>query len=56
MQSERTTAEAEVGLVIGRECRNVEEEDALDYVFGAVAILDQTAEDILQRNPRFLTR
>lgn len=55
-QSERTTAEAELGLVIGRECRDVSEADALSYVFGVCAILDQTAEDILQRNPRFLTR
>jgi 2-keto-4-pentenoate hydratase/2-oxohepta-3-ene-1,7-dioic acid hydratase in catechol pathway len=55
-QSERTTAEAELGLVIGRECRNVSEAEALDYVFGVTTILDQTAEDILQRNPRFLTR
>ena len=55
-QSERTTAEGELGLVIGRHCRNVSEEDALDHVFGVTTILDQTAEDILQRNPRFLTR
>ena len=55
-QSERTTAEAELGLVIGRECRDVSEADALSYVFGVCTILDQTAEDILQRNPRFLTR
>lgn len=55
-QSERTTAEAEVGVVIGRYCRNVEPGDALDYVAGLVPVLDQTAEDILQRNPRFLTR
>lgn len=55
-QSERTTSEAELGLVIGRACRDVEEADALDYVAGVVPVLDQTAEDILQRNPRFLTR
>lgn len=55
-QSERTTAEGELGLVIGRECRNVSEDEALDYVFGVTTVLDQTAEDILQRNPRFLTR
>jgi 2-keto-4-pentenoate hydratase/2-oxohepta-3-ene-1,7-dioic acid hydratase in catechol pathway len=55
-QSERTTAEGELGLVIGRECRDVAEEDALDYVLGVTTVLDQTAEDILQRNPRFLTR
>lgn len=56
VQSQRVTAEAEVGLIIGRYCRNIEEKDALDYVFGLCTILDQTAEDILQRNPRFLTR
>jgi 2-keto-4-pentenoate hydratase/2-oxohepta-3-ene-1,7-dioic acid hydratase in catechol pathway len=55
-QSRRTTAEAELGLVIGRHCRNVSEADALDHVFGVCTILDQTAEDILERNPRFLTR
>jgi 2-keto-4-pentenoate hydratase/2-oxohepta-3-ene-1,7-dioic acid hydratase in catechol pathway len=55
-QSSRTTAEAELGLVIGRHCRNVSEADALDHVFGVCVILDQTAEDILERNPRFLTR
>ena len=31
-QSTRTTAEAELGVVIGRYCRNVEPEDALAYV------------------------
>jgi 2-keto-4-pentenoate hydratase/2-oxohepta-3-ene-1,7-dioic acid hydratase in catechol pathway len=55
-QSRRVTAEAELGLVIGRECRDVEEEDALDHVAAVCTVLDQTAEDILQRNPRFLTR
>lgn len=55
-QSSRTTTEAELGLVIGRYCRDVSEADALDYVFGVCPVLDQTAEDILERNPRFLTR
>lgn len=55
-QSGRTTAEAELGLVIGRHCRDVEPEDALSYLAGVCPVLDQTAEDILERNPRFLTR
>lgn len=54
--SERVTAEAELGLVIGRHCQDVDEDVALDYVAGVCPILDQTAEDILARNPRFLTR
>lgn len=54
-QSERVTAEAELGLVIGRYCRDVHPDDALNYVWGVVPVLDQTAEDILARNPRYLT-
>ncbi|WP_116043721.1 fumarylacetoacetate hydrolase family protein [Amycolatopsis palatopharyngis] len=55
-QSRRTTAEAELGVVIGRYCRDVEPEEALSYLAGVCPVLDQTAEDILERNPRFLTR
>jgi 2-keto-4-pentenoate hydratase/2-oxohepta-3-ene-1,7-dioic acid hydratase in catechol pathway len=55
-QSERVTAEAEIGVIIGRECRCVAEEEAQAYIAGYCLIIDMTAEDILQRNPRFLTR
>lgn len=56
-ESERVTAEAELGVVIGRECYRLRiDEDPFDYVLGFVPILDQTAEDILQLNPRYLTR
>ena len=55
-QSERVTAEAEIGVIIGRQCRFVSEERAPEYVAGYCLILDMTAEDILQKNPRFLTR
>lgn len=56
LQSERTTGEAELGLIIGTRCKNVREEDAPGVVAGVTTIIDMTAEDILQRNPRFLTR
>jgi 2-keto-4-pentenoate hydratase/2-oxohepta-3-ene-1,7-dioic acid hydratase in catechol pathway len=55
-QSERVTAEAELGLVIGRRCRDVDEADAPGVVAGFTTIIDMTAEDILARNPRYLTR
>jgi 2-keto-4-pentenoate hydratase/2-oxohepta-3-ene-1,7-dioic acid hydratase in catechol pathway len=55
-QSERVTAEAELGIVIGRTAWQVDEKDALDHIAAVLCILDQTAEDILQRNPRYLTR
>jgi 2-keto-4-pentenoate hydratase/2-oxohepta-3-ene-1,7-dioic acid hydratase in catechol pathway len=55
-QSERVTGEAEVGLIIGREARNISEEEAPSVVAGLTTILDMTAEDILRKNPRYLTR
>lgn len=55
-QSARVTAEAELAVVMGSVCRDVSEQDALGCVAGFVAVIDMTAEDILQRNPRFLTR
>jgi 2-keto-4-pentenoate hydratase/2-oxohepta-3-ene-1,7-dioic acid hydratase in catechol pathway len=56
LQSGRVTAEAELGLVMGRLTRNVTADQALEGVFGVCAVLDQTAEDILALNPRYLTR
>jgi len=55
-QSRRVTSEAELGVIIGKRCKNVDQEEAGSILFGYVPILDMTAEDILQRNPRFLTR
>ena len=55
-QSERTTAEAELAVVIGRECKDVDEADAPGVVAGFTTVIDMTAEDILARNPRYLTR
>lgn len=54
--TDRVTVEAELGLIIGKEARNVPESSALEHIWGVTTILDQTAEDILDRNPRFLTR
>ncbi|MEJ7872188.1 MAG: fumarylacetoacetate hydrolase family protein [Rubrobacteraceae bacterium] len=55
-QSERVTAEGELALVIGREAKHVSEEDAPHFVAGFTTVLDMTAEDILRKNPRYLTR
>jgi len=52
----KVTAEAEVGLVIGRYCHRVDVNEAMSYVAGIVAVLDQTAEGVLLENPRYLTR
>lgn len=55
-ESQRVTAEAELALVVGRTCWRVPPDEALAHVAGACAVLDQTAEDVLHRNTRFLTR
>src|SRR5215213_3971677 len=55
-QSRRVTAEAELGVIVGREAKDVSEEEAPSVVAGFTTILDMTAEDILRKNPRYLTR
>lgn len=55
-RSDRVTAEAELAVVMGRACRNVSDDAVADVVAGYLPVIDMTAEDILQRNPRFLTR
>jgi 2-keto-4-pentenoate hydratase/2-oxohepta-3-ene-1,7-dioic acid hydratase in catechol pathway len=52
----KVTSEGELGLVIGRTCYQVSEADAMSYVAGVCAVLDQTAEEVLLENPRYLTR
>jgi 2-keto-4-pentenoate hydratase/2-oxohepta-3-ene-1,7-dioic acid hydratase in catechol pathway len=56
VQSKRTTAESELGIIIGKECKDVSEEDAQSVIAGFTTIIDMTAEDILEINPRYLTR
>jgi 2-keto-4-pentenoate hydratase/2-oxohepta-3-ene-1,7-dioic acid hydratase in catechol pathway len=55
-ESARVTAEAELGVVVGRTARDVAPEAVDDVVAGYVPVIDATAEDVLERNPRFLTR
>lgn len=56
LQSGKTTGEAELGVIIGCEGKDVPESDWLSVVAGFTTILDMTAEDILRQNPRYLTR
>jgi 2-keto-4-pentenoate hydratase/2-oxohepta-3-ene-1,7-dioic acid hydratase in catechol pathway len=55
VQSEKTTAEAELGIIIGEKCKNVERNEWLSVVAGFTTIVDMTAEDILRKNTRYLT-
>ncbi len=45
--------EGELGIVIGKRCSNVSEEEAGDYVFGYTCINDVTAADIISKDPTF---
>lgn len=56
VQSEKTTAEGELGIIFGKKCKDVEEQDWLSVVAGFTTLIDMTAEDILRINPRYLTR
>lgn len=52
----RVTGEAELAIVIGRTCKDVSEDDVDRVVAGWVPVIDVTAEDVFQKNTRFLTR
>lgn len=55
-ESKRVTAEAELGVIIGRQARNIDEEEAKSVIFGYTAVLDMTAEDLLRKNLRYIAR
>lgn len=42
--------EGELGVVIGRHCKNVKRKDALDYVFGYTIVNDVTSRAVQQRH------
>ncbi len=54
-EAKKTTAEAELGIILGKDCKYIDEADWQDYVAGYTTILDMTEESILRQNPRFLT-
>ena len=54
--SQKTTGEAELGLVFGRRCSDVPLERWREALAGFTTIIDMTAEDILRRNVRNLTQ
>jgi len=59
-EAQKTTAEAELGVIMGKDCRDVSEENWQDAVVGYTTILDMTEESILKGNdyvkgnPRYL--
>ncbi|MGI6161784.1 MAG: fumarylacetoacetate hydrolase family protein [Christensenellales bacterium] len=49
--AKRVDYEAELGIVIGKECFNVEPEQAMEYVFGATCLNDVT-ERVFQKSDK----
>jgi len=49
-QSSRVDYEAELGVVIGRTCRDVDARDAKDYILGYTCVNDVTARDLQARD------
>jgi 2-keto-4-pentenoate hydratase/2-oxohepta-3-ene-1,7-dioic acid hydratase in catechol pathway len=56
VQSKEVTAEGELAIVIGKQCKNVKQEDAKEFIAGFTTALDVTAKDIHGKNPRYLQR
>jgi 2-keto-4-pentenoate hydratase/2-oxohepta-3-ene-1,7-dioic acid hydratase in catechol pathway len=56
LMSERTTGEAELGLIFGKKCKDIPRKNWRSALAGFTNIIDMTAEDILRRNPRNLTQ
>ncbi len=53
-QSEQVEHEAELAIVIGRDCKNIgDEEDPFQYVLGYACLNDVTARDIQRRDVQF---
>ena len=52
-ESERVEHEAELGVVIGKRCKNVAREDALAHVFGYTCVGDITARDLQRKDVQF---
>ncbi len=49
-ESTRVEHEAELGVVIGKRCRRVPPERALDFVFGYTVVCDVTARDLQKKD------
>ncbi len=49
----KTTYEGELGIVIGKTCREVSADQADEFIFGYTCVNDVTASDILNRDPTF---
>lgn len=59
-EAQKTTAEAELGVIMGKDCRDISEEDWESAIVGYTTVLDMTEESILKGNdyvsgnPRYL--
>ena len=49
----RVIFEGELGIVIGRRCRDVPEDEAGECIFGYTCVNDITAADLIDRDPTF---
>ncbi len=48
--AERVDYEAELGVIIGRECRNIAPVEAEDYIFGFTCVNDVSARDLQKKD------
>lgn len=50
LQGQNVTYEGELGIVIGKDCRNVKAEDAKDYVLGYTIVNDFSANNLIKQD------
>lgn len=46
--------EGELGMVVGKRCKNISPEQAPEYVFGYTCVNDVTARDLMKQDPNFV--
>ena len=53
-QSKQVEHEAELGIIIGRDCKNLTaDDDPLEFIFGYVCLNDVTARDLQRKDKQF---
>lgn len=52
-QSSKVALEGELGVVIGKKCKNVAVSNVKDYIFGYTVVNDITAQDVVKRDPSY---
>ncbi|WP_371362210.1 hypothetical protein SRRS_34230 [Sporomusa rhizae] len=51
--TDKVELEGEIAIIIGKQCKNVKEENVFDYILGYTVFNDVTARDLTKTDPQF---